>query len=274
MSDEDKTPRPPIPFIADGSQDAAVIVALNEQYRRRQQAANMSSMVDPPHVPAPPPPPVFVYDGSQDAAMIAAWEAHRRQAFIAATTGSTGPVPVPEDEFPVLVSQAVIIPYGATHEGLLIRAATLPLLAIIKKIMEDPTLMYQFDPWKWEEIVVASYQASGLFDEVTLTPRSGDRGKDLVAVKKGVGALRIVESVKRRTPGTKHRVTAEEVQALLGVVLSDPQASKGVISTTWEFAPKINENPHITQYIPYRLDLVDGKKLLERFKEYTTTKSK
>jgi restriction system protein len=60
------------------------------------------------------------------------------------------------------------------------------------------------------------------------------------------------------------------VQALLGVLLSDPQASKGIVSTTWEFAPLIWQNPHIMQYVPHRLELVDGKALVGRLKEYTS----
>ena len=119
----------------------------------------------PAHDPAPPPPPVVVCDGSQQAALIAAWEARRRQSFIAATaTGSVGPVYVPEDHFPAIVSQAAIIPYGNTEEGQLIRVATLPLREIITMILKDPSLMYQIDPLKLEEIVAATYQASGLFD--------------------------------------------------------------------------------------------------------------
>jgi restriction system protein len=174
-------------------------------------------------------------------------------------------------EFPVLVSQTVIIPFRKTAEGQLIRSAMFPLLAIIERIMNDPSLIYEVDPRKWEEIIAASYDASGLFDEVTLTPRSGDRGRDVIAVKKGFGSVRLIESMKRYTPGTKS--TAEEVQALLGVMLSDPQASKGIVSTTWEFAPMIWDNPHITQYIPHRLELVDGKALVKQLKEYTTPKS-
>jgi restriction system protein len=63
--------------------------------------------------------------------------------------------------------------------------------------------------------------------------------------------------------------SAEEVQALLGVFLSDPLASKGIVSTTWEFAPKIKANPHITQYIPHRLELLNGTALIARLKHYT-----
>jgi hypothetical protein len=115
MSEGNTPPRPPVPYIADGSQDAAVIVAINEQRRR---VAVVSGVVDPPMVP--PPPPVFSHDGSAEAAMFADWEARHRQWFrTAAMAGSTGPVYVPEDDFPVLVSQAVIIPYQKTSEGTL-----------------------------------------------------------------------------------------------------------------------------------------------------------
>jgi hypothetical protein len=38
MSNENKNLRPPVPYIADGSQDAAVIVAINGEYSRRQRA--------------------------------------------------------------------------------------------------------------------------------------------------------------------------------------------------------------------------------------------
>jgi hypothetical protein len=117
-------------------------------------------------------------------------EQRRKQSFAAViasmmTNQSGNEEYVPPDNFPVLVSQTVITPYGKTDEGQLIRAVTIPLRAIIQRIMADPSRMYEIDPRKWEEIIVASYGASGLFDQVTLTPRSGDRGKDLIAVKKG-----------------------------------------------------------------------------------------
>jgi restriction system protein len=270
MSDDGNKPRPVV-YVADGSQDAAAIVAINEHHRRAQQTIIMSGRVDPP--PVPPPPPVFSYDGSADVAMFAAWEASRRQAYMAATTGSTGPVYVPDDDFPVLVSRTVITPYQKTDEGHLIRAVTLPLFNIISMILKDPSRMYEIDPRKWEEIIAATYEASGLFEKVTLTPQSGDWGRDVIAVTKGnFGSVRLIESVKRYKPGTK--ATAEEVQALLGVLLSDPQASKGIFSTTWEFAPKITENNYIMQYVPHRLELVNGTALVERFKEYTTPNPK
>jgi restriction system protein len=47
-----------------------------------------------------------------------------------------------------------------------------------------------------------------------------------------------------------------------------PQTSKGIISTTWEFAPRIWEDVDITRLIPTRLELVNGSALIDRFKEY------
>jgi len=164
---------------------------------------------------------------------------------------------------PTLLTQTLIIPESKTAEGVLIASIALPWRKILKLIMEDPSLMYQMDPWKWEEFIAGSYQESGQFDEVILTPRSGDGGKDVIAIKKGYGSIRFVESVKKYKPGNE--VTADDVRAL-GFLLTDPKNSKGIVSTTWKFAPKIEEDPLIKQFIPYRLELVDGEKLNERFK--------
>jgi hypothetical protein len=157
----------------------------------------------------------------------------------------------PEDYLPALLTQTLIIRESKTAEGVLIASIALP------------SPVYQIDPWKWEEIIAASYQESGLFDEVILTPRSNDGAKDVIAIRKGYGAIRFVESVKRYKLGNV--VTADEVRAMVGL-LYDPKNSKGVVSTTSTFAPKIDEDPLIRQFMPYRLDLVDGAKLIERFK--------
>lgn len=272
----DKSPNPLPPFVEDGSQDAAAIIASNEDHRRRQQAAVRLSEATPEWVPVPRPQPVYLDDGSQDAAAIVAInnEYRRRQNFAAILASMQGgdEVLVPPNEFPVLVSPAVIVPYDKTFEGELIKAQTIPLLAIIRKILEDPARMYEIDPRTWEEIIAATYEASGQFDRVTLTPRSGDHGRDVIAEKIGFGSVRLIESVKRYKPGNE--VTADEVRALLGVLSGDQRATKGVVSTTWEFAPKVREDIFIKPFLPYRLELVNGTDLVQRLKEYTTPKGK
>lgn len=147
---------------------------------------------------------------------------------------------------------------------MLIQGVTIAWREIVKLMLEDPSAMFRIDPRKWEEIIAGSYEAAGF--KVTLTPRSGDYGRDIIACREGFGSLRFIESVKRYTPG--HVVTADDVRSLLAVLLSDQQATKGIVSTTWQFAPKIKDDPYIKPHIHYRLELVDGKGLIERFRTY------
>jgi restriction system protein len=120
----------------------------------------------------------------------------------------------------------------------------------------------------WEEIVAGAYQKAG-FDEVILTPRSGDKGRDVVATKNGVGSIRIFDQVKAYKPG--HVVTAEEVRAMLGVITGAGNVSKGVISTTSTFAPRVAEDEYLKPYIPYRLELKPRDTLLRWLDELTAT---
>ena len=142
---------------------------------------------------------------------------------------------------------------------------------IIRQIQLDPKAVYQIDPRRWEEIIAGSYERSGLFDEVTLTPRSGDFGRDVIAVKRGYWSVRIIESVKLYAPD--HPVRADDVRALSGVLHGDPRATKGIISTTSTFAPKIAEDPFIAPLVPYRLELVNGEQLKERLDAALNTPS-
>jgi len=100
---------------------------------------------------------------------------------------------------------------------------------------------------------------------VILTPRSGDHGRDVIAVKQGLWTVRIIDQVKAYKPG--HLVRANDVRALIGVLLSDQSATKGLVTTTSDFAPKIQDDPFIKPYIPYRLQLINGPELVKRLNE-------
>jgi len=160
-----------------------------------------------------------------------------------------------------LLTQAVIVPGLKTDEGVLIAAVALPWFEIVRMLQKDPLLAFQIDSRKWEEIIAAAYVKHG-FDEVTLTPRSGDFGRDVIAVRRGVGCVRFIDSVKRYGPD--HPVPADDVRALLGVLMSDHNATKGIVTTTSTFAPMIPHDPLIKPHIPFRLELVDGKELNKR----------
>jgi restriction system protein len=138
-----------------------------------------------------------------------------------------------------------------TREGVLVEAVALPWFEILDVILRNPDGLYQIDPRAWEEIIAGAYSRAG-FDDVVLTPRSADKGRDVVATKHGVGSIRIFDQVKAYKPG--HLVTAEEVRAMLGVITGAQNVSKGVITTTSRFTPRITEDEYIRPFIPYRLE--------------------
>ena len=117
-------------------------------------------------------------------------------------------------------------------------------------------------PRKMEELIAGGYKKAG-FDEVILTPRSADGGKDVVAVRRGVYQIRIYDQVKRYSPTNK--VTADEVRAVLSHLLA-PDVTKVYVTTTSEFAPGIANDPGIAPYRPFRLELRDGRELREWLK--------
>ena len=127
-------------------------------------------------------------------------------------------------------------------------------------------MAFQIPPRMWEEMIAAAFDQEG-YDEVTLTPRSKDRGRDVIAVKRGIGCIRIIDSVKAYKPS--HLVKHDDVRALLGVLSGDPKASKGIVTTTSDFAPGIATDPLIAPFVPTRLELMNG----EILKRWLTTLS-
>jgi restriction system protein len=156
-------------------------------------------------------------------------------------------------ELPQLLLQAVIKPGAKNVEGF-------DIVALLEK---NPHLAFEIPPGRWEEIIAGAYQASG-FDEVILTPRSGDYGRDVIATKRGIGSVRVIDQVKAYKPG--HNVTANDVRALVGVLHGDG-ASKGFLTTTSDFAPLLRGDPLIQPFVPSRLELVNGDALLARLAE-------
>jgi restriction system protein len=162
-----------------------------------------------------------------------------------------------------LLLQAVIVPGVRTNEGRLIEAVTVPWFDIIALLDKDPSIAFQLTPEKWEEMIAGIYKQSG-FDEVTLTPRSNDRGRDVIAIIKGVGSVRVIDSVKAYKP--PHLVEYDDVRALIGVLHGDG-ASKGFLTTTSNFAPNMMKDPLIARWIPTQLELVNGEMLFARLQE-------
>jgi len=154
----------------------------------------------------------------------------------------------------------VIEPYAQHEEGTLIQAMEIPWRQVVDRLMDDWSLAFKIKPREWEELIAAAFSYAN-YDEVILTPSSGDHGRDVIAIKKGVGSIRIIDSVKAYKPG--NLVRYDDVRALAGVLLGDPKASKGIISTTSDFPSRIGEDPYLAPLMPFRLELMNGSKLRE-----------
>jgi restriction system protein len=167
--------------------------------------------------------------------------------------------------------QAVIVPGDRTTEGILVQAVTVSFVEILHEVFLEKLSLHDIHWRKLEEIIAASYKKAG-FDEVTLTPASGDYGRDVIAIKHGFGAVRIIEQVKGFSPG--NLVTATDVRAIIGVLAADHNATKAVVTTTTDFAPRIRDDPSIKPFIPFRLELIDGNQLRERLINLLPNKEK
>jgi restriction system protein len=159
-----------------------------------------------------------------------------------------------------LVLQAVVVAGDKTAEGRLIEAVAFPWFEIIDLLKNDPSIAFQIPPYKWEEIIAGSYRKAG-FDEVILTPCSGDGGRDVIATMRSIGSIRVIDQVKAYKPG--HLVTADDARALYGVLMLDG-AAKGFLTTTSGFAPLLTQDPLLGPVIPSRIELIDGEMLLAR----------
>lgn len=156
-----------------------------------------------------------------------------------------------------LVVSSVVIPEARYAEGVLIKSTSLVWNSIVRKLGDDWGLAHQIPPEKWEELVAGAYTLAGY--NTVLTPRSGDHGRDVIAVRTGVGCVKIIGSVKAYRPG--HLVGYDDVRSLLGVMSGERDASKGIITTTSDFPPQILKDPFIAPFVPYRLELMNGEQL-------------
>jgi restriction system protein len=229
-------------------------------------------------------PPFQGGDDSAITAVLAHWRQQQQRAYYAMTgnlqmSGALHALHIPaesvkvsdsveasrEDQAarvpPDILLQATVVNFGdKTSEGQLIEAVAIPWFEIIRQLERDPDFMFTV-PWRTlEEIIAGAYTREG-FPEVTLTPRSGDGGRDVIATKPGVGSIRIFDQVKAYAPG--HVVTAEQVDSMLGVLTRDSNVSKGLVTTTSTFAPRLLEDESLKRLIPYRLELKDGRRLRE-----------
>lgn len=148
-------------------------------------------------------------------------------------------------------------------DGRIVSAIIPAWKAIYDQLHSDPDLLEKFseNPHAFEEFIAATYYKAGF--KVTVTPRSGDLGRDVIAEKSGFVSLRIIDQCKAYSRG--HVVSPNDVRSVMGVLSADQNASKAVLSTTSTFAPSVEKE--WAQAIPHRLELRDGGSLMKILKE-------
>ena len=101
---------------------------------------------------------------------------------------------------PEILLQATIVNFGdETTEGQLIKEAATPWFQIIKELERDPEFLSKLSPRKFEELIAGAYEQEG-WDEVILTPRSRDGGRDVIATRRDFGSIRFIDEVKKYKP--------------------------------------------------------------------------
>jgi restriction system protein len=177
-----------------------------------------------------------------------------REHRLDAPTGSTtvGIRWLQEEIPPQVTIQAVIYAGDKTSEGRLVEGVGIAWFEIIRLIRRDPKEIFNIEPRTFEELIAGAYERAG-YDEVVLTPRSADKGRDVIATINGVGSIRIFDQIKRNR--ITHPITADDVRALAGVISMAQNVSKGVLTTSGVFAPNLMEDEYIQRIVPYRLEL-------------------
>jgi restriction system protein len=121
---------------------------------------------------------------------------------------------------------------------------------LLRKIKEDPTLLYSLDPRKFEELVAEMLAQRGY--EITLTPPSKDGGLDMYAARKDdLGSFLYLVECKRYTPPAKVGVSV--VRSLYGVV-QQKQANGGIVVTSSFFTKGAKD---FQENLPYQMHLRD-----------------
>lgn len=165
---------------------------------------------------------------------------------------------------PELLLQTAVTLFSSTvTDGTIIQHLRQPWIEIAEHLRRDPKFLFEFSqyPTRFEEFLAACYDRAG-FDEVILTPRSGDRGRDVIATKRGLFSLRILDQAKAFKEG--NLVRHDDIRAMLHVIQNDRAASKGYVTTTSDFAPGIlSPDGEFAEYMPTRLELRNGKAIAE-----------
>lgn len=160
-----------------------------------------------------------------------------------------------------ITAGGILIPSGSVSDGELVRVIAPAFKKIVELLQFDYTVLHTMSPRQFEELLAAAYERLG-FDSVVLTPPSGDHGRDLIVEKYGWGAMRLFVEAKKYH--STNLVRASDVRSLLGTLVTEPTTTRAILVTTSDFAPEIRNAPNIAPLLGDRLELLNGKQLIEK----------
>ncbi len=109
-------------------------------------------------------------------------------------------------------------------------------IVLLDQVLRNPEIMRRLGARDFEGFVAALLEQIG-FEDVILTPRSGDDGRDVLATKR-VHGLTVLCAFECKRYSFDRPVGPEIARALLGTILhGSTRATKGVLVTTSHFTP-------------------------------------
>lgn len=135
---------------------------------------------------------------------------------------------------------------------------------MLDRILRDPVSMRSLDSRDFERFIATLIDQLG-FEDVVITPRSGDQGRDVIATIT-VQGIPILFAFECKRYSEKNPVGPDIVRALLGTVMHrHTRANKGVLVTTSNLSPAAR-NFILTEPL---LDGKDFDDIIEWLKEYS-----
>jgi hypothetical protein len=111
-------------------------------------------------------------------------------------------------------------------------------LVLLDRALRDPDLMHSLEARDFEKFIAALVDQLG-FEDVVLTPRSGDDGRDIVATLR-VHGMSILCAFECKRYAKDRAVGPDIARALLGTITqSSTRAAKGILVTTSYFSPSV-----------------------------------
>ena len=131
------------------------------------------------------------------------------------------------------------LPIDEDEKSSLLIVDRLPL-RLLSKILSNPTEVRNITPRQFEEFIAELLNELG-FNNVILTPRSGDGGKDVIA-SHSVEGIPLTFYFECKKYAESNKIQLETMRSLLGTVAHDSRkVNKGILVTTSTFTKGCKE---------------------------------